>query len=621
MCNTTTTTTTTTTTGRAAAAATAAAVAARAAAARATAAAGAAAAGARAAAAAAAATAGARPNTKTAMIIADSLTMIYEFQNGVDVIDSLLHPDSFSSSILTLDQRDGLHQLKKVLLLASSPEEMGKKKIDTSADLRRSFVESLENQEKNSATDDIATNRYLLFEFGGVKPMQSRWQTMKKNVHKSNSFRRIKKMINNRKNSSFPNFPQQRSYDAPPEWYKLDRETQIQLSNHLSWENLMKWDFDIFEVSKLCNGRPLLFVGWAILASPHSQYIMEQTTLSEAKKGSNGYNTTIGRKGYGFLEAYKISPKCMIDFLRAVEDRYVLENPYHNNIHAADVLQTTHSFLEAMDGKYLGVETQETNLSQSSPMMTLQMFSVLVGAAIHDVGHPGYNNAFQSNSYSQTALTYNDNSVLENYHLSLAFKMILGAKGNADWNIFQGMDPNDFVKCKRLITEAVLGTDLTSHFSKLEEIKSLIPLSTRDRKDINDDDSMSYSWKVMSFLMHMADISNCAKRRSISTQWTDCVLSEFFRQGDKEKELGLPISPLCDRDTTSRPNSQIGFITYIIRPSLEILQHHLPQIGTVVLPLIEGNYEFWQLELQQEKEMKSNAKVLKVINVITSNAA
>ena len=43
-------------------------------------------------------------------------------------------------------------------------------------------------------------------------------------------------------------------------------------------------------------------------------------------------------------------------------------------------------------------------------------------------------------------------------------------------------------------------------------------------------------------------------------------MSEFFSQGDKEKELGMKPSPLCDRETTVIPNSQMGFIDFIIFP-------------------------------------------------------
>ena len=35
-------------------------------------------------------------------------------------------------------------------------------------------------------------------------------------------------------------------------------------------------------------------------------------------------------------------------------------------------------------------------------------------------------------------------------------------------------------------------------------------------------------------------------------------MEEFFNQGDQEKELGLDMSPLCDRNTTQIPQSQIG---------------------------------------------------------------
>jgi len=572
-----------------------------------------------------------------------------EFQNGIDVIDSLLHPSSKSNNVLTRYQRDGLHKLRETLLHKSSSTLEStvviKAKSMRHTSLRKSFTQQLlEDEERSIQTtqhsnhadcDDscghCAINQYLLSEFGGIKPKKHRWDFMKA-IKANRPIRRIKEMISNRKlNNSGKNLNQpQRSDNVPHEWYEFDHETQIQLSKRLSWENLKRWDFDIFEVSKLCNGRPLLFIGWAILASPHSQEIMEQATSSKSKRFRNSCNGIIDSKGYNFLATYNIPPKCMIDFLRAIEDRYVAENPYHNNMHAADVLQTTHSFLEAMGGKYLGVELSKlegkgNSLSCHSPMMTLQMFSVLVGAAIHDVGHPGFNNAFQSNSFSQAALTYNDISVLENFHVSLAFQLILGINGNSDWNIFQGMDSDDFIKCKKLITEAVLGTDLAIHLKTLEGIKNI----TQSDEDLEDEESGSYSWRIMSFLMHMADISNLAKRQIISSQWTDRILSEFFLQGDKEKEMGLPMSPLCNRFTTSRPESQIGFIGYIIRPSFEILKKHLPLIGIVILPLVEENYQYWKLELRREKERKERVSREKtealenvnVINIVTPSAA
>lgn len=41
--------------------------------------------------------------------------------------------------------------------------------------------------------------------------------------------------------------------------------------------------------------------------------------------------------------------------------------------------------------------------------------------------------------------------------------------------------------------------------------------------------------------------------------------------GDREKELSLPFSPLCDRASTLVPESQIGFIDFIVAPTFTVL--------------------------------------------------
>lgn len=51
-----------------------------------------------------------------------------------------------------------------------------------------------------------------------------------------------------------------------------------------------------------------------------------------------------------------------------------------------------------------------------------------------------------------------------------------------------------------------------------------------------------------------------------SCRWADRVLAEFFAQGDAEARRGLPVSPLCDRHTTSRPGSQANFIEFVVAP-------------------------------------------------------
>ena len=67
-------------------------------------------------------------------------------------------------------------------------------------------------------------------------------------------------------------------------------------------------------------------------------------------------------------------------------------------------------------------------------------------------------------------------------------------------------------------------------------------------------------------LLHAVDVSHPTKDWDLHREWTARCMEEFFKQGDREREMGLDISPLCDRNNTQVPQSQIGFIDYIVVP-------------------------------------------------------
>ncbi len=52
------------------------------------------------------------------------------------------------------------------------------------------------------------------------------------------------------------------------------------------------------------------------------------------------------------------------------------------------------------------------------------IFALLFAALVHDIDHPGNNNDFEINSKSPLALIYNDISVLESHHASVAFRLL-----------------------------------------------------------------------------------------------------------------------------------------------------------------------------------------------------
>jgi len=91
-----------------------------------------------------------------------------------------------------------------------------------------------------------------------------------------------------------------------------------------------------------------------------------------------------------------------------------------------------------------------------------------VSAAIHDVGHGGFTNNYLINTRDTLAITYNDRSVLENFHISLAFQIMSKAKNN----IFQNFSDSTYKKMRSSIIEQVLATDMSIHFGFLSNIKT-----------------------------------------------------------------------------------------------------------------------------------------------------
>ena len=58
-------------------------------------------------------------------------------------------------------------------------------------------------------------------------------------------------------------------------------------------------------------------------------------------------------------------------------------------------------------------------------------------------------------------------------------------------------------------------------------------------------------------MVHCADLSGPTKPLPLYRRWCDRIMEEFFQQGDKEKEVGLDISPMCDRYNATIEKSQV----------------------------------------------------------------
>ena len=60
--------------------------------------------------------------------------------------------------------------------------------------------------------------------------------------------------------------------------------------------------------------------------------------------------------------------------------------------------------------------------------------------------------------------------------------------------------------------------------------------------------------------------------------------------------MGLPISPLCDRDTLKREESQINFIKFLIQPTFGLLGDIIPRVKDELMPAVDNTLEYWKQE-------------------------
>ncbi|XP_069802530.1 3',5'-cyclic-AMP phosphodiesterase 4A isoform X4 [Dendropsophus ebraccatus] len=220
----------------------------------------------------------------------------------------------------------------------------------------------------------------------------------------------------------------------------------------------------------------------------------------------------------------------------------------------------------------------------------LEILAALFAAAIHDVDHPGVSNQFLINTNSELALMYNDESVLENHHLAVGFKLL--QEENCD--VFQNLTKRQRQTMRKMVIDMVLATDMSKHMSLLADLKTMVETKKVTSSGVLLLDNYTDRIQVLRNMVHCADLSNPTKPLELYRQWTDRILEEFFRQGDKERERGMEISPMCDKHTASVEKSQVGFIDYIVHPLWETWADLVHPDAQDILDTLEDNRDWYQ---------------------------
>ena len=332
---------------------------------------------------------------------------------------------------------------------------------------------------------------------------------------------------------------------------------------------------------------------------PNLNFESEKFNIFEFEKKIGKENILAATSIYilNYHELFDIIPYNKFEhFIYEISKGYHRENPYHTDLHAADMLQS------------IFVYNIYSNFKDSLNLVEIDLLSIFISAIIHDYGHPGLNNNYLIKTKDDLAIKYNDISVLENYHVSEAFNIILKKPGN---NIFEKLSEDDFNLCRKNIIECVLGTDMTLHNKKYQAFKRRLQTENiKNGENIENlflklDPINSYNLKLefLSFIIHAADISNPTKPLIIYKEWAKRCVDEFFNQGDLEKKMGLPISFNCDRNTVNLAQSQLGFMDAIVSPLFNVLNEYFPQLS-FTLDNLKKNHDYYKNIKEEESKNK-----------------
>uniref|UniRef100_A0A8C9UAR8 Phosphodiesterase n=1 Tax=Scleropages formosus TaxID=113540 RepID=A0A8C9UAR8_SCLFO len=436
----------------------------------------------------------------------------------------------------TLEELDWCLDQLETLQTRHSVSEMASNKFKRM--LNRELTHLSEMSRSGNQVSEFISNTFLDKQHEVEMPSPQTQKDKEKKKRPMSQISGVKKLMHSSSltNSNIPRFG-------------VKTEAEDSLAKEL--EDVNKWGLNVFKVSEFSGNRPLTVLMYTIF---------QERDL---------------------LKTFKIPLDTFITYLMTLEDHYHGDVAYHNNIHAADVTQSTHVLLSTP-----ALEAVFTDL---------EILAAIFASAIHDVDHPGVSNQFLINTNSELALMYNDSSVLENHHLAVGFKLL--QEENCD--IFQNLTKKQRQLLRKMVIDIVLATDMSKHMNLLADLKTMVETKKVTSSGVLLLDNYSDRIQVLQNMVHCADLSNPTKPLQLYRQWTDRIMEEFFSQGDRERERGMEISPMCDKHTASVEKSQVGFIDYIVHPLWETWADLVHPDAQDILDALEDNREWYQSTIPQ----------------------
>ena len=250
--------------------------------------------------------------------------------------------------------------------------------------------------------------------------------------------------------------------------------------------------------------------------------------------------------------------------------------PYHNWFHALDVTQFVFSVI--------------SNGNVDNYLEDIEVFGLLLSAICHDTDHNGMNNNFHRNAKTVLAhLAHGTLPPLEHHHSCMTMDL---AK-----DLLATFSESDRLRVSRFIVDCIMATDMEQHkqfLTNFGAIESGFDKQNTEQRRL-----------LAQIILKAADLSNTVRDFEEAARMSAKLTEECHRQGDKEVELGLPISPMCNRgDTTPMCVGQIGFYKFVAGPLMKELHAFFPELKENEQQY-ESNLARWEKMKQEWEESKN----------------
>eukprot|EP00931_Biecheleriopsis_adriatica_P102608 TRINITY_DN77553_c0_g1_i1.p1 TRINITY_DN77553_c0_g1~~TRINITY_DN77553_c0_g1_i1.p1 ORF type:complete len:774 (+),score=150.41 TRINITY_DN77553_c0_g1_i1:102-2324(+) len=293
----------------------------------------------------------------------------------------------------------------------------------------------------------------------------------------------------------------------------------------------------------------------------------------------------------------------LIQFFTRIEQGYDDAVNYHNRAHAASVVHIMHSLLQSTGLARTAAAAFKSDGSDPSADGSgkLECMACLIAAAIHDYEHLGLSNDFLSKTADARAIRHNDQHINENHHLAAAFAVLY----LPECNFLSNLPSVVIRRLRSLIIDLVIGTDMANNgkivSTLTEALDSFFARQELEASDVTVADSKKPAFlprtpreavTLLQTAMKCADLGHLTLPWDLHLLWVRRLESEFFAQGDRERELGLPVSFLMDRGKPGASETQGGFFDFVVLPLFGELVRAVPAAEPVLLAVKE-NHHYW----------------------------